>query len=105
MLGQYYLDSPRYFSHEIGRLKPAAGLLRKVCQENGSEPGQAVMIGDDYLCDIAPTFAAGTKSIWVTGYSPMQVALGAKIAAGRIPPPSLAIPSISQFDVRLLESI
>ena len=105
LLGQYYCDVPRYFSHEIGRAKPDSDLLLKVCRENGFEPSQSVMIGDDYRCDIAPAIVAGTKSIWVLGSLQKKANTVAWVISGRLRAPSSAIPSIDLFYVSLLESL
>lgn len=63
-LGKYFREL--ISSRDIGAKKPDQAFFRKVVERLGVEPGECIMIGDDYKNDIAPAKAAGMHTIWIT---------------------------------------
>ncbi|HWI66501.1 MAG TPA: HAD-IA family hydrolase [Symbiobacteriaceae bacterium] len=60
----------QYFQHlwtskELGVAKPDPGFFLGITERLGLEPGQAVMIGNDYTKDIAGAKGAGLKTVWL----------------------------------------
>jgi HAD superfamily hydrolase (TIGR01509 family) len=59
----------QYFHHlvtsrELGATKPDPAFFREVLQRLGIEPQACIMIGNDYLKDIAPAKSVGLHTIW-----------------------------------------
>ena len=53
-------------SKELGARKPDAAFFMQALQRLGTQAGQAIMIGNDYVKDIAPAKAVGLGTILIT---------------------------------------
>ena len=59
----------QYFHHlitsrELGATKPDPAFFREVLRRLGVEPQECIVVGNDYLKDIAPARAVGLRTIW-----------------------------------------
>lgn len=59
-----------YFHHlwtskELGVAKPDSGFFLGIAARLGLPPGDCVMVGNDYLKDIAGAHAAGMRTVWL----------------------------------------
>ena len=54
-----------YLSSDYGCKKPDPRFFKALLQERGIDPGQAVMIGNDGICDIEGARAAGLSTVYI----------------------------------------
>ena len=54
-----------YFSYDRGSRKPSPAMLRDVMAAIGTEPEEAIMVGDRRASDIAAGRAAGVATVWI----------------------------------------
>lgn len=59
----------QYFHHlftsrELGATKPDPAFFREILQRLEVEPQECIMIGNDYLKDIAPARSVGLRTVW-----------------------------------------
>ena len=54
-----------FISGIIGHEKPSSGFWRTIEETLSREPGEIVMIGDDWYRDIEPSLARGYHAVWV----------------------------------------
>jgi len=52
-------------AEDLGGRKPAPEAFTSLLAEAGVEPSEAVMVGDDWLEDVAGARAAGLRAVWV----------------------------------------
>jgi HAD superfamily hydrolase (TIGR01509 family) len=90
------------FSFQLGRAKPDPKLFAEALRRAAVPPHRAVMIGDSYDEDIAPSLALGMETVWVLTRPDDQAEAIARVNAGSAPPPTLTVDSLDAFDPRLI---
>lgn len=59
-----------FTSRELGAAKPDPAFFRGILAQLGIEPHEAVMVGNDYVKDIAGAKAVGLWTVWVSANPP-----------------------------------
>ncbi len=79
-------------SRELGAAKPALTFFQAILGELQLEPGECVMVGNDYEKDIVPAKAAGLCTVWL-----------ASSPAPRAPAADAVIHSLEHLPLALLD--
>ena len=71
-------------SAAFGRRKPDPSIFRAALAKFGLEPGESVMVGDNYDADIAGAQAVGMRTIWITRRVPHSGAVQGLLAQTKV---------------------
>lgn len=89
----------RLYSYAAGAAKPEPAIFLKALQLVGCEPSEAVMIGDSYREDIAPSAALGLKTVWVLRRAEREIANLTSVLNHQTVAPDMAVASVADFTV------
>lgn len=98
-------QQPNFLSFRMGLSKPDPGFYRTALRRLGTDPAEAVMVGDTYENDIAPARALGMKTIWVLHRPHKEVRDLARVLNGMAPAPDLTLESIGDLQPAMLERL
>ena len=65
--------NPAFFSCEVGLKKPDFRIYRKILEEMDLEPNQALMIGDNYSCDVQPPKRIGMRAVLLDRFNQYDI--------------------------------
>ncbi|MCC6862313.1 MAG: HAD-IA family hydrolase [Bryobacterales bacterium] len=91
---------PCFVSFRTGLLKPDPEVYRRALQACGLQAGEAVMVGDTYLNDIAPAIEAGMHTVWLLHRPGKESSDLVRVLNGAAPAPDLTLESIAQLEPR-----
>ena len=94
-----------FLSFRMGLSKPDPGFYRAALERLGTDPAQAVMVGDTYENDIAPAQELGMKTVWVLHRPHKETHDLVRVLNGVAPAPDLTLESIGHLYPGMLERL
>ena len=89
--------APQVLSFRSGRSKPDPDFFREVLDAAGTNPEDAMMVGDTYVNDILPAIELGMKTAWILHRPKKEQESLRSVRAGEAPRPDIQLNSIGEL--------